>query len=279
MAKHGGIVAAVRNMPYAIQQPAVSGQIARLEKSLGTKLFNRRPFALSLAGRELFAFIQPFFENVEHVAEAIRGGYAQPLRLAAPAIVLHDYLPEILQRLRKRFPQLRLFLHEAARPEAERLLSAGEVDVAITASESKSAVNWRALLELPLVLLANKKRTIKRAEELWHRDKIEETLITFPRNDPIFALFQRGLQAAGAEWFPGIEVNSARLIECYVAHDYGIGLTVATPRFKLPKKIRMIRLPDFPRITIGVAWGNNLPAIAQQLLAELCAEAAELRHL
>jgi len=29
VAKHGGIAAAVRKMPYGIQQPAVSGQIAR----------------------------------------------------------------------------------------------------------------------------------------------------------------------------------------------------------------------------------------------------------
>ena len=28
VAKHGGIAAAVRNIPYGIQQPAVSGQIA-----------------------------------------------------------------------------------------------------------------------------------------------------------------------------------------------------------------------------------------------------------
>jgi DNA-binding transcriptional LysR family regulator len=53
VAKHGGIAGAVRNIPYGIQQPAVSGQIAKLEESLGTKLFQRRPFALSPAGIEL----------------------------------------------------------------------------------------------------------------------------------------------------------------------------------------------------------------------------------
>src|SRR4029453_8722736 len=48
-----------------IQQPAVSGQIAKLEESLGTKLFQRRPFALSPTGTELFEFIRPFFENID----------------------------------------------------------------------------------------------------------------------------------------------------------------------------------------------------------------------
>jgi hypothetical protein len=72
VAKHVGIAAAVRNIPYGIQQPAVSGQIAKLEESLGTKLFQRRPFALSPTGTELFEFIRPFFENIDVVAERLR---------------------------------------------------------------------------------------------------------------------------------------------------------------------------------------------------------------
>ena len=92
VAKHGGIAAAVRNIPYGIQQPAVSGQIAKLEESLGTKLFQRRPFALSPTGTELFEFIRPFFENIDVVAERLRQNSSPQLRIAAPAIVLHDYL-------------------------------------------------------------------------------------------------------------------------------------------------------------------------------------------
>src|SRR5512133_1775752 len=103
VAKHGGIAAAVRNIPYGIQQPAVSGQIAKLEESLGTKLFQRRPFALSPTGTELFEFIRPFFENIDVVAERLRQNSSPQLRIAAPAIVLHDYLPQILQRVRAKF--------------------------------------------------------------------------------------------------------------------------------------------------------------------------------
>src|SRR6266480_5556994 len=87
VAKHGGIAAAVRNMPYGIQQPAVSGQIAKLEEALGAKLFNRRPFSLLPAGVELFKFIKPFFDEVEKVAGIIRAT-SQKFRNDAPYIVL-----------------------------------------------------------------------------------------------------------------------------------------------------------------------------------------------
>src|SRR5256885_5261079 len=125
VARHGGIVPAVRNMPYGIQQPAVSGQIARLEESLGTKLFNRRPFALLPAGAELYEFIRPFFDEIDHVGEAIRGGSAQQLRVAAPAIVLHDYLPEILRRVRERFSAFPLTLPETGPARGRPTISAG----------------------------------------------------------------------------------------------------------------------------------------------------------
>src|ERR1039458_6525254 len=51
VARHGGIMPAVRNIPYGIQQPAVSAQVAQLEEFLGVTLFQRRPFSLTPPGR------------------------------------------------------------------------------------------------------------------------------------------------------------------------------------------------------------------------------------
>jgi DNA-binding transcriptional LysR family regulator len=279
VAKHGGIAAAVRNIPYGIQQPAVSGQIAKLEESLGTKLFERRPFALSPAGMELFEFIQPFFDNIDVVAERLRQNRSPQLRIAAPAIVLHDYLPQILKRVRAKFPAFRLYLHEASRTEAERLVSAREVDLAIMLLDKKSraGIQVRALIELPLVLLVHRKSKLTDAEELWKRDKIEDTLVSFPRTDPVHAYFHRGLERLGVEWFCGIEVNSGRLIEHYVASGYGIGLTVAVPGFKPPPQLRALPLAHFPPVVVGVAWSPKPSSIARQLLAELDTEAQAQR--
>jgi len=61
VAKHGGISAAVRHIPYGIQQPAVSGQMAALESNLGVRLFGRSPFRLTAAGRKLYSQIEAFF--------------------------------------------------------------------------------------------------------------------------------------------------------------------------------------------------------------------------
>ena|SRR5438874_9503266 len=73
IATHGGITEAARKMPYGIQQPAISAQILRLEEHLGVKLFQRRPFHLTPAGRELYEFAAPFFSRVQETSERLRG--------------------------------------------------------------------------------------------------------------------------------------------------------------------------------------------------------------
>src|SRR5204862_6629159 len=54
VARYGGIMEAVRNMPYGIQQPASSAQVSQLEEFLGLTLFQRRPFALTPGGEKLY---------------------------------------------------------------------------------------------------------------------------------------------------------------------------------------------------------------------------------
>ena len=101
VAKHGGIMPAVRNIPYGIQQPAVSAQVAQLEEFLGVTLFQRRPFALTAEGEKLFAFVAPFFANLDKVADELQGGQARHVPLGASTIVLRDHLPSCCRRAEK----------------------------------------------------------------------------------------------------------------------------------------------------------------------------------
>ena len=160
VAKHGGIMPAVHNIPYGIQQPAVSSQMAQLEEFLGAPLFHRRPFALTPAGRELYDFIRPFFADLDTVAEKLRGGVSQHLRIAASETVLREYLPGMLQELRQRFPKLKVTLREGYHPEVVVWLQRLEIDVSLGLIGSKppSGVHAQALFKLPLVLLVPKEK-------------------------------------------------------------------------------------------------------------------------
>ena len=84
VARHGGVSAAARHMPYGIQQPAISAQILQLEDSLGVTLFHRRPFKLTREGTQLYQYIEPFFGGLKELAEKLRGGAETRLRIATP---------------------------------------------------------------------------------------------------------------------------------------------------------------------------------------------------
>jgi DNA-binding transcriptional LysR family regulator len=278
VARHGGIMPAVRNIPYGIQQPAVSSQISQLEEFLGVNLFQRRPFALTTEGERLFTFIQPFFANLDTMAAEIQGGHARHIRIGASTIVLRDYLPELFRAVRKKFPGLKLSLREGFPAQLEALLQADEIDLAITLIEKKSppGLHSLALLELPPVLLVEKNSGLKSAADLWRRDKIDEPLICFPAGEPLGKSFQKKLGELGVDWFPSIEASSADLIETYVANGLGIGVSVTIPKKSPPPTVHALALEGFPPVTIGALWRGRKTPLLQTFLDELQMRATRL---
>jgi DNA-binding transcriptional LysR family regulator len=262
VARHGGIMPAVRNIPYGIQQPAVSAQVAQLEEFLGVTLFQRRPFALTPAGEKLFKFIAPFFSNLDKVAGELQGGQARHFRLGASTIVLRDHLPQLLTGVKKKFPGVKISLREGYAARLGELLAKDEVDMVITLVDRKPPAGFQSvvLLELPMILLVLETSKLKSAEELWQRDKINEPLICLPAQELLTKMFQAKLAELESEWFPTIEASSTDLIETYVAGGLGIGLSVAVPKKKLPENVRVLPLKDFPPVLIGVLWrGKSTP--------------------
>ena len=290
---------AVRNIPYGIQQPAVSSQIAQLEEFLGVKLFHRRPFALTAEGEKLFGFVQPFFSNLEKMAAELQGGRARRIRIGAATIVLREHLPELFQSVRGKFFGLKLSLREGSPAELEEMLLRDEIDLAVTVIEKKTAPGLRragvpaasgireatatqagihalALLELPPVLLVPKNSAVKSAEELWRRDTIDEPLICFPPGEPLSRNFQAQLNKLGVDWFPSIEAGSADLIEAYVASGLGIGLSAAIPKKIFSPKVRVLPLAGFPPVVIGALWRGRKTPLLEAFLEEMQLRARQL---
>jgi DNA-binding transcriptional LysR family regulator len=269
---------AVRNIPYGIQQPAVSAQVAQLEEFLGVTLFQRRPFALTPAGEKLYQFICPFFSNLDKIASEFQGGQARHFRLGASTIVLRDHLPRLLQNVRKRFSGLKISLRDGYQAQLETLLEQDEVDLVITVIERKAPAGFHSvvLMELPQVLLVEKSSSIKSAEELWRRDKINESLICLPAGETLSKGFQMQLARLGVEWFPAIEASSADMIESYVAGGLGIGLSVEVPKNALSPKVRALPLAEFPPVLIGALWRRKMTPLLAAFLDEAKARAREL---
>ncbi|MEN3368613.1 MAG: LysR family transcriptional regulator, positive regulator for ilvC [Verrucomicrobiota bacterium] len=276
VASHGGISAATRKMPYGIQQPAVSGQISQLEKTLGLKLFQRRPFSLTPAGRELFAFAEPFFGRLREMPHRLRGEENTLLRLAAPATILRNHLPAVLREHKRKYPDLRLQLHDANQVSAEALLRKGKIDLAVTELEGKPAagINSVVLFKLPLVLIVSRGVKAKTAAELWRNGIARETLISLPPEEVMVKQFHSRLARLGVNWPTRVEVSAMDLIPIYVSLGFGAGLSLAAPGAKLEKGLRSLPLPQFPSLVIAVLWQKDLRPSSKAFLEEIRKRAA-----
>lgn len=271
VARHGGISRAVRNMPYGIQQPAVSSQILLLEQDLGVKLFERSPFRLTPAGEELFDFVRPFFENLDAMGAKLRRESAPRLRIAASELVLRDYLPAVIERLKAAEPRLKLGLRSGYQVEMEKWLLDREIDLAVASLDAKPPARLHCLrmLRVPLVLLVHKKSPIKSPDQLWAHREIEEPLICLPQSEAVTRLFRKGLRVRHVDWPQAIEASSLDLITRYVANGYGIGLSVDAKAIVKDPLVRVLPLANFDPVEVAVLWNTETTPFLRAVLVEM----------
>jgi DNA-binding transcriptional LysR family regulator len=258
-------------MPYGIQQPAISGQISQLEKAVGVKLFHRRPFGLTPAGAKLFGEIERFFSGLKELPAQVRGHAKQRLRLAAPARILRDYLPDLLDAYKRRFPDFKLSLFDANQAIAEELLRKGEIDLAITELGGRPGISIQScsLIRLPLVLVVPKHARFKSIHDIFDRRTASTSLISLPAEEVITKHFHLGLRKLGLAWTPAIELSSIELIETYVSLGFGVGTSVALPRKKSKSGLRLLALKKFPPVTVAALWIGELSEIAASFFGDI----------
>jgi DNA-binding transcriptional LysR family regulator len=266
VARHGGISRALRQIPYGIQQPAVSGQILQLEETLGVKLFARTPFRLTAEGEELFRFVRPFFENLDAVEARLRAGSAPTLRIGAAESVLLDHLPAVLKALRRQQPRLQMQLRSGFQPELESWLQDRQIDLAVAPLESRPSANLHRLplVRLPLVLLVPRRCAPGGAGDFWKRFQPGIPLISLPPTETVSRHFQSGLRSRKIAWAPTIIASSLETIARYAAGGHGVGVSVAGSARQ--PGVRELVLDDFPRLEIAALWiGRPLPIVQAAL--------------
>ena len=271
VARHGGISRAVRNMPYGIQQPAVSSQILLLEQDLGVKLFERSPFKLTPAGVDLDNFVRPFFENLSPMAVRLRNHLGPQLRIGASELVLRDHLPAVIQRMKQAHPELRLALRSGFQPELEAALHEKEIDLAIIPLRGRLPPKVRCLrlLRLPLVLLVNKQSKIKTAATLLAQKRPAEPLICLPPTEIICQVFQAGLKKLGVIWPLAIEASSMELVTQYVANGDGVGVNIAIPSVVRHRQVRVLPLEGFDEVELAAMWHGEPTPLLRAVLGEM----------
>lgn len=165
-----------------VTQPALSAQMAQLEKTLGIDLIERgRKSTLTPAGEIAVARAREILADLRRLRDET-ASYQSPLagwlRLGVLPTVAPYLLPKAMPALQQAYPRLQLELREAPARELTAALHGGSLDVVLTAlGDDLGAVEEWSVLEDPYLLLAPANHPLHQKRGLTQADLIGHPLL------------------------------------------------------------------------------------------------------
>ena len=167
-----------------VSQPAISKQIALMEKELGVKLFyrNNKKTRLTEVGELYYQFFSKFkleFRNVKHQAAMLEHGNIEEIHIGfLEGWDLSSIIPELMRRFREQYPKTKLYIDCCGAKEISTLLLTGGIDVALTMENSLfdfSEIRTTPVRSLQKLLIFSKNSAYASMEDLVVRDFRSET--------------------------------------------------------------------------------------------------------
>ncbi len=248
-------------------QPGLSKQMKSLEEELGIEIFVRngkRLTAITEPGKAVLEIAQRMLHdvgNLKQVGQEFRSQDSGSLTIATTHTQARYALPPVVKQFIKRYPKVKLSLHQGSPTQIAQQVLNGEADIAI-ATESLimydelttlPCYEWHHCIVVPIghPLLAEKKLTLKKIAQY--------PIITYD-----FAFSGRGkINAAFSAHniTPNIVLTAidADVIKTYVELGLGIGI-VAQMAF-IPERDKLLRMIDtgnlFQSSTTRIAIRRN----------------------
>lgn len=261
-------------------QPTVTRTIKQLESDLGCRLFerNRRGVRLTAEGELLYSYIAPAYERIMRGEEKLVGKNSLSggsVYVSATETSLHCFLLEKLGLFHDRHPQIQLIVANVSTTQAIENVVVGRSDFAFVASPAEVP---EPLRQIPLstfrdILVGNAQYTELARGSYALRDLKRYPLISSSRTaSTTFQFYQGVFAAAGLEFRPEIELNTADLIIPFIRRNLGIGFVpeqLALPALKAGEIVRIRLAETIPERTISGVLNPHYPlsAAAKELLA------------
>ncbi|HKB60070.1 MAG TPA: HTH-type transcriptional regulator CysB [Gallionellaceae bacterium] len=233
-------------------QPGVSKQIRLLEDELGMEIFVRngkRIVAVTEPGQAIIEIAERILhetDNLKHVSEEFHAQDSGTLTIATTHTQARYALPPVVKQFIKRYPRVRLNLHQGNPTQIAEQVLEGEADIAIA---TESLALYDELVTLPCYEWHHCVITPPKHPLLQEKELTLEKLAQFPIITYDFAFSGRGKINAAFE-AEGLKPNvvltaiDADVIKTYVELGLGIGI-VAHMAF-IPERDRHLRMMEAP---------------------------------
>jgi LysR family hydrogen peroxide-inducible transcriptional activator len=248
-----------------VSQPSLSQQIAKLEKSVGHRLFDRlgRRVQLTEAGRQLHDSAQAILAAVDDARRRLKDdANLSGCRLTVGAIptVAPYVLPAILRQFEKTYRGVEITIHEDVTRNLIAAVAAGELDLALMAlpiEDERLAVE--ILWTEPLLVALPRNHRLARKKQIAVAELLEERFLLLTE---MHCLGEQVVSFCRAhECQPRIACRSAQIATMQALIEQGLGVTLLpemATRHAGSKRIVYRRLAaPAPSRTICVIWRKH----------------------
>lgn len=249
-----------------VTQPALSAQMAQLERTLGVQLVERgRKVSLTPAGEIVVTRARRILAELQDLRDAA-AGFQSPLvgriRLGILPAVAPHVLPPALPELRKRYPRLQLTVREASARELLAALHAGDLDAILTAlGDDLGAVEEWVVLEDRYLLLAPEGHALAKRRRLTPADLIEHEVLLTEDGHGLHPQAVEALRLRGEEAGHDLRGASLQTLIGMVARGQGVTLV---PELAIGAELHsasgmtLVRFdPPEPTRTLALVWRKS----------------------
>ncbi|SFJ32874.1 LysR family transcriptional regulator [Thermoflavimicrobium dichotomicum] len=259
VAELGGFTRAAEKLGYA--QSSVTAQIQALEEELGAPLFDRlgKKIVLTEAGKRLLPYAIALLQTHDEAKKAVQGGQEPSgmLVIGAPESLASFRLPEVIQKYKRLFPQVKIILKPGVCWEMRNMLRRGELDVAfLLEPEMKDEdLKIEPLVVEKMALIVSADHPLASLDHVEAEDLRGETFLHTEAGCSYRAIFEQYLRKHAIETDPDLEFWSIEAIKSCIYAGLGIGYL---PLITCRKEVEEGRLAI-------LNWEDPNPSVVTQL--------------
>ncbi|MCP5038785.1 MAG: LysR family transcriptional regulator [Rhodobacteraceae bacterium] len=209
-----------------LSHSAVSVQMKLLEAEIGADLFikGKRPTILTPLGEVIALEAQEIVRRTENLRALTQADdVAGQVRLGFVPTTLETLLPVVLERLRRQFPELQVFVRSGLSERLASDIDAGALDFAFLSAPTMTRTPVQLFeigTERLFLITAHTNKSDPQLQQILD----ENTYIAFNRDTRLGGDIAEFLARQGLGGDPAIELDSIDAIENLVARGFGVSV-------------------------------------------------------
>jgi LysR family cys regulon transcriptional activator len=231
-------------------QPGLSKQIQLLESELGVEIFQRKRnkvVGLTEPGREVLEIAQRILNDVDNL-HSVRAEYDEREQGSLTIATTHTYaryvLPKVVEKFVRRYPGVRLGLHQGTPTQICEAVESGEADFALGTEAMRPFPRLAMLPCFPISrsIIAKKGHPILRARDLTLEELGKYPIIAHDRQRSGSWKVMDAFRRAGIE--PNIIFGAVDADVCKTYVELGLGVAILATVAVDPAHDRELRARD-----------------------------------